>query len=173
MEFVLKISTTWLTQEHYIYANYRRTWLRVYHRGVYQLFVLMLLLFHAGLNSGTVSVQAKMGLFLLVTCLMALYTTVLPVYRCVSSSAIYMLCWWTLAANCFMGFLRSIDYDSQSMVDENFYQIIGLVNLTCAILIGFVVLVSIALCLQWPVNLRKIKDLNIAYRHLLIDLRNA
>ena len=35
IEFVLQISSTWLTEQHYIYSNYRRTYLRCYHKGLY------------------------------------------------------------------------------------------------------------------------------------------
>lgn len=35
IEFVLQISSTWLTEQHYIYSNYRRTYWRCYHKGIY------------------------------------------------------------------------------------------------------------------------------------------
>ena len=48
-----------------------------------------------------------------------------------------------------------------------------MMNIVIIIFAFFLVFSSIIFCLRWPTNLNSIKELNIAYRHLLVDLRNA
>ena len=170
IEFVLQISSTWLTEQHYIYSNYRRTYWRCYHKGIYQIFILILIVVHAALGQ---SLWTKMMIYTIMAGSMAAYTSALPVYRCLTSSWLYALTWWMVAANSFMGLLRAVDYKSDSMVDSNFAQVISMMNIVIIIFAFFLIFSSVVFCLRWPTNINSIKELNIAYRDLLVDLRNA
>jgi hypothetical protein len=137
---------------------------------VYYIVVLSLGMVHAALNQ---AVPTKMLVFLVITAAMGVYTTAFPIYRCYTSAGLYALTWWAVAANAFMGYLRAIDYQSHSMVDANFTQIIAMCNLTVMILMVFCLVIPLLLCLRWPVNISTIKELSVRYRFLLVDLRNA
>jgi hypothetical protein len=121
----------------------------------------------------TESIGAKMSVLVGMSAFAAVVTTVLPVYRCLSSSFLYALIWCGITANAFMGWLKAIDYDSWSMADSNFSAIISMVNLLFLVMLFFVIFCCLVFCLRWPVNLETIKELAICYKMLLIDLRNA
>mmetsp|Transcript_8541 Transcript_8541/g.8479 ORF Transcript_8541/g.8479 Transcript_8541/m.8479 type:complete len:473 (+) Transcript_8541:121-1539(+) len=170
MEYVLQISHAWLTERQYLFSSYRRNYLRVYHRPIYELFVLSLVIFHGILNSyqGT-----KMLILTLICAIFALYTTIFPIYRCMSSSSLYFLGLWVISANMFLGYLKAANYDSEALVDSNMTSLMIVVNVTSAILLVFLMGIFILFRLQWPVHLKTVKNLALGYRFLLADLRNA
>jgi hypothetical protein len=170
LEYVLQISPTWLVDRYYIFSSYRRTYFRVYHKGLYQIFVLALVLVHTFFGDQN---DIKMLVFSLMLLCMALYCTVKPVYRCLSSSFLYMIIWWTLTANAFQGYMKAADYGGDELVDSNMTSILGAINLTSLVIFIFLMFVYVLFKLKWPVNMDSVKQLAMSYRYLLVDLRNA
>lgn len=170
LEYILQISPTWLVDRYYIFSSYRRTYFRVYHDSIYQLFVLALVLVHTFLGE---QYEYKMLVISLMLLIMAIYCTVYPVYRCMSSSFQYMIIWWTLTANSFEGYLKAGNFEGDELVDSNMTSILSAINLTAMVIFVFLMFVYVLFKLKWPINLDSVKQLAMSYRYLLVDLRNA
>jgi len=170
MEFLLGVSSSWLTDKLYLFSSYRSSFLRVYHRVLYYIFVLALVIVHSSLNT---SRSTKLLCILCICGGFTIYITILPVYRCLSSSFLYAFCMWVITANLFIGYLKASDYDSQTMVDSNLVNILVAVNVVALVFILVFFLLILLFKLRWDVGVDTIKQLAIAYRYLLDDLRNA
>lgn len=170
MEFLLGVSSSWLTDKLYLFSSYRSSWFRVYHRVIYYMFILSLVAVHAALNTDN---GTKLLVLLCICGGFTIYITILPVYRCLSSSYLYAFCMWLITANFFIGYLKASGYDSQTMVDSNLVNIIIAVNVVALVFIVIILLITFLFRLSWDVGVDTIKQLAIAYRYLLDDLRNA
>lgn len=170
MEFLLGVSSSWLTDKLYLFSSYRSSYLRVYHRVIYYIFVLALVVIHSSLNTDN---STKLLIILCISGGFTVYITILPVYRCLSSSFLYSFCMWVITANLFMGYLKASKYDSQTMVDSNLVDILVAVNAIAVVFIFVFFLLIVIFKLRWDVGVDTIKQLAIAYRYLLDDLRNA
>jgi hypothetical protein len=170
MEYLLGISSAWLTEKLYLFSSYRSTYLRVYHRVVYYVFVLSMVIIHGALNQDN---DYKMLILVIISGTFSLYITVLPSYRCLSSSLFYAFCMWLITANYFIGYLKASKYDSQTMADSNLVNILMVINIV-GLIMGFIIILMIAMFrLNWDVGIESIKQLAVAYRFLLDDLRNS
>jgi hypothetical protein len=169
-EFVLQVSHNWLTDKYYLFSSYRLSQARVYNKPISLAVMLALVIIHSALGG---YVATKMLIMCCVCCGFALYVTVLPAYRCMSSSWLQVCIWWIACFNAAMGYFRAYDYDSELLVDTNLTLFLSVINLIGLSLIGFVLLFSLLFCLKWPVHLATIKELALGYRYLLNDLRNA
>lgn len=170
MEYLLGVSHAWLTEKLYLFSSFRSSWLRVYHKSVYYCFILALITVHAALNLNN---SIKLLVLLGISVVFSLYITVFPVYRCLSSSYLYAFTMWLISANFFIGFLKAVGYNSQTMVDENLVNIIIAINVTGLVLILIILLMVLVFRAKWDVGIDTVKQLAIAYRFLLADLRNA
>ena len=170
MEFLLGVSSSWLTEKLYLFSSYRSTCLRVYHRVVYYAFLLGLVCVHGALNNDN---GTKTLVLVIMSAVFSLYITVLPVYRCLSTSFFYAFCMWLITANFFMGYLKASGYNSQTMVDGNLVNILIAVNVVGLIMGLLIIFMIFFFRLNWDVGVESIKQLALAYRYLLDDLRNA
>jgi hypothetical protein len=170
MEFLLGVSHSWLTEKLYLFSSYRSSYLRIYHRSVYYFFVLSLILIH-GIFMG--SNKYKLTFQTIICFIFALYITILPVYRCLSSSYLYSFTLWLVTANLFMGTLKDYGYQSQSMVDSNFNNLLIAINVTAVVLIVIIILLFLIFRLKWDIGVEDVQQLALGYRYLLADLRNA
>ncbi|OMJ72813.1 hypothetical protein SteCoe_28648 [Stentor coeruleus] len=170
MEFLLGVSSSWLTEKLYLFSSYRSSWLRVYHRPIYYAFVLSLVIVHGALNTNN---GAKMLILVCISAGFSFYISIFPIYRCISSSCLYGLSLWLITANLFIGFLRASGYNSQTMNDTNLVNILVAINITGLVLIGIIISVVLLFKMNWDVGIETVKQLAIGYRFLLADLRNA
>ncbi|CAG9333037.1 unnamed protein product [Blepharisma stoltei] len=170
MEYVLQISHSWLSEKYYLFSSYRKTKFRIYHKSVYEFFVLSLVLVHGLLNTNQ---EVKMLVLTLQLFGFSIYLTIFPAYRCLSSSYLFAVGLWTICANMFLGYLKAAHYKAEALVDENMVSILVAVNVAALIILLFLMCAYFIFCLKWPVNLKTVKNLALGYRFLLADLRNA
>ena len=170
MEFLLGVSPAWLTEKLYLFSSYRSSKLRVYHRPVYYGFVLLMVAVDAAINTSN---MIKLLVLLSISGIFSLYITIFPVYRCLSSSYLYSFTMWLITSNFFIGFLKASGYQSQTMVDENLVNILVAINITGLVLIVIIFIMIYVFNIKWDIGIDSIKQLAIAYRCLLSDLRNA
>ena len=170
MEFVLRISDAWLSENYFLFSSYRLTYLRVYFKPIYLLVVLFMVLIHGILNSYYFS----KALILFITMLtFTVYVSILPIYRCSSSSVLQVFSFWVITSNMFLGYLKASNYPSQYLEDANFVDILWTMDLLSICSIGGIILVILISRLEWPVTSNEIKILEACYKMLIKDLRVA
>ncbi|OMJ82282.1 hypothetical protein SteCoe_17063 [Stentor coeruleus] len=170
MEFLLGVSSSWLTEKLYLFSSYRSSLLRVYHRPIYYVFVLSLVIIHGALNTDNAT---KLLVLVCVSGGFALYISIIPIYRCLSSSFLYALTLWLITANFFIGYLKAAGYKSQTMIDANLVNILVAINATGVVLIIIILIIVALFRMNWDVSIETVKQLAVGYRYLLADLRNA
>jgi len=170
MEMVLQISHSWLTEKIYLISSFKLDKLRIYHRPLYQLFVLSMVTVHSVFVE---DFGLKMLILTIQITAFSVYVTIFPVYRCFSSSMLLMELSWVLTANYFVAYLKVVDYDSQTLVGSNFTALLAVINLCGLLLLFFLFALFLAFKLKWPVNSDTVKKLALGFRFLLTDLRSA
>ena len=170
IEFLLGVSHAWLTEKLYLFSSYRSSKLRIYHRPVYYGFLFLLVAVDAAINTSN---MIKLLVLVSMSGIFSLYITIYPVYRSLSSSYIYAFCMWLITANLFIGFLKASGYQAQTMVDANLINILIAINATGIVLLVVLFGMVFMFRFKWEVGIESVKQLAIAYRYLLSDLRNA
>jgi len=170
MEWVFRISDTWMREQVYLYSSFRRNSLKVFHKGVFQVYLCCLAVTYNWLRE---SVEVMSWVLLLLTLLFNSYVTLFPVYRCHSSNFLYIVLHWGVFVNFLLGFLKAIDYKSHSLADKNLSTLLVVVNSGMGVLAGCLVVVYLSLKLKWPVNNWTVQNLACGYQFLLSDIRNG
>lgn len=132
--------------------------------------MLSLLIIHSCLNE---DLGLKMLIITSLCVAFSAYITIYPIFRCMSSSYLYLVGMWTITANMFLGYLKSANYDAQALVDSNMNALLIAVNVAAGIILCLMIFIFVLFKLTWPVNLKTVKSVAVGYRYLLADLRNA
>jgi hypothetical protein len=78
IEFVADVSEMWLTRYFFLFSSFKSDFFKMYHRVIYNMFQLLLVVFHAVLPQGT----AKIGLIMAFFALFTGYIMATRPYRC-------------------------------------------------------------------------------------------
>ncbi|OMJ81747.1 hypothetical protein SteCoe_17742 [Stentor coeruleus] len=170
LEQVLGISSEWLYEKMYFFSSFKATWLRIYYKPIRLFFSLGVIIVHAGLYEKH---QPKIIILLIMFCAFTGYSIFIPIYRCGSSNILNILLNGSLLGNIFIAYLKLNDKNSQYMKDANLSELIYIINIFSAIVIGVALVIIFITRPKWPTNAEDVKILAASYRYVLNDFRNA
>lgn len=163
IEFVVNISEMWVTRHFYLFSSFKSDFFKMYHRVLFNLFQLILVVFHAVLPQGT----AKIGLIMALFAIFLGYIMLTRPYRCQYTNLLVFLLAATQLVNTFVLLLKISGLKSALFVDTYYYYVLILINGFGWFLVLAAILLALALKGKWPVD-RDIAKQGIAGQELAI-----
>ena len=148
IEYVVGISEMWLTRYFFLFSSFTSDIFKMYHRVIFNSFLLLLVLVHAVLGEGTAKIGIILGLFTVFTA----YIIGTRPYRCVFSNILLFVLSAIMLVNTFVLLLKKSGLKSALFVDNFFYGLLILINGFGWFLVAAFLLFIIAIKRKWPVD---------------------